>query len=156
MYYTSFIVTAKVDRPAGHSYWTTACAEMLLFTSTVQALTEHRAEKEETVANNVNEGKINQEIESPGPGEPEPSSHKWITNKGTQTACSVLLHAYKRHKNNAHTQTLQTQSIAKRFNQLSEEDIIAFRIKPMESIAVLHLKWQSASTVLPVQSKAPG
>lgn len=128
---------------------------MLLFTSTVQALTEHRAEKEETVANNVNEGKVNQEIESPGPGEPEPLSHKWNTHKGTQTARSVLLHA---HENNAHTHTqmLQTQSIAKGFNQRSEEDIIAFRIKPMESIAVLHLKWQSASTVLPVQAEAPG
>lgn len=71
---------------------------MLLFTSTVQTLTEHRAEKEETIASNGNAGKINPEIESPGPGEPQPSSHKWNTNKGTQTACSVLLHAYKWHK----------------------------------------------------------
>lgn len=43
----------------------------------------------------------------------------------------------------AHTNRLSAL-IPKGFNQLSEEDIIAFRIKPMESIYVLHLKWQSA------------
>lgn len=83
---------------------------MLLFTSTVQALTEHRAEKEESAANNVNEGKINQEIESPGPGEPESSSHKWNTNKGTQSAC-IVLHAYKQHKNNTHTRTSAVDAV---------------------------------------------
>lgn len=53
----------------------------------------------------------------------------------------------KKRKKKTHTQRLGA-SIPKAFNQLSEEDIIAFRIKPMESIPVLHLKWQSAQTEL--------
>lgn len=44
----------------------------------------------------------------------------------------------------AHRSHRLSASIPKGFNQLSEEDIIAFRIKPMESIPMLHLKWQSA------------
>lgn len=54
-------------------------------------------------------------------------------------AASSPVHETKDTKTK-HTHRLWTQSIPKGFNQLSEEDIIAFRIKPMESIPVLHLK----------------
>lgn len=61
---------------------------MLLLTSTVPAFTEHRGggggrERGETGTDRVSEGKINQEIESTGPGEPEPASNRWKTHRRT-------------------------------------------------------------------------